>query len=91
MEKVQRHKSCVEIKYRRWHCSVCDIFTNSYVQLDQHLEGIGHRHKIMARNNNKNNNVHDEQETNFLFYMFAFIQVLITSFIVFYIVIKFCN
>lgn len=80
------------VKYRRWYCTTCDTFTNSYNQFNQHLEGVGHRHKIMIRNNRKNNVVYqDEEEYNIHFYVVAFIQVVIITFILFYLVVKISN
>lgn len=32
-------------KYKRYYCTICNIYTNSDNQLNQHLEGIGHQQK----------------------------------------------
>lgn len=80
------------VKHRRWYCTTCDTFTNSYNQFNQHLEGVGHRHKIMTKNNRKNNVMYqDEEEYNIYFYVVAFIQVVIITFILFYFVVKISN
>lgn len=81
------------VKYRRWYCTTCDTFTNSYNQFNQHLEGVGHRYNIMIKNKRKNNEYlyQDEEEYNIHFYVVAFIQVVIITFILFYLVVKISN
>lgn len=96
MEEKQRNKSRIE-KNPRWHCSVCDIFTNSYKQFNAHLEGVGHHHKmkrIGKHGAEKTCNISQQREDHDCdlgFYVLAFIQVIIISFVLFYVLIKFCN
>lgn len=74
-------------KYRRWHCSLCDVFANSRSQYNQHLEGLGHRHKITIRNKEKNLAMMPESgEINYAFYIPTFLVVVITTYMFCYLI-----
>lgn len=83
MEAIQKTKLSIPKKYRRYYCKVCRIYANSDVQLNQHLEGIRHQHrKVISRSSETCKHCTlDENQCNLLFYVPAFIIIIITVFL----------
>lgn len=90
MDVVEKNKHIRSIKYRRWYCPTCDIFTNSSNQFNQHVEGIGHQYK-MIKINNKATIQQEDYKFDPLFYIVVFIQIVFICFVFFYGLIKMFN
>lgn len=80
-------------KYRKFYCTSCDIYTNSVNQLNQHLEGIRHKQKMLTSNTLKTSNitVSEEHEFDLKVYLPAVLVIFITVYLFCYIIVKFCN
>lgn len=79
-------------KYRKFHCASCDIYTNSVNQLNQHLEGIRHKQKMLTSNIPKKQNIAcEEHEFDRKVYLPVVIVIFLTTYVFCYVIVKFCN
>lgn len=76
-------------KFQRYYCTVCNVFTNSGNQLNEHLEGIRH-HINKKRSTHKHDDI-TEMGYEPLFYMPIFLMLFITTYVYCYIIANFYN
>lgn len=80
----EKLKVIVPRKYKRYYCKICNLYTNSDNQLNQHLEGVRHQQK-KQNIRSSTTKFSNEHEYDSLLYIPAFIVITITIYIVFYI------
>lgn len=92
MDNIQKDSVPKTKKYRRFYCALCDTYTNSVNQLNQHLEGIRHKQKAITNNAPKKLTTNGEDhQFNSQVYLSAFIVVIITTYVFCYVIVNFCN
>lgn len=86
---MDKNKLNATKKFQRYYCTLCDIYTNSDNQLNEHLKGI--RHHINKRRSTYKHDNKSEMDYEPLIYIPMFIMLSITTYVYCYVIVNFCN
>lgn len=86
---MDKNKLNVTKKLQKFYCTLCDVYTNSDNQFDEHLKGIRH-HVYKRRSTHKHDNK-SEMDYEPLIYIPMFFMLSITTYIYCYVIVSFYN